>query len=273
MFRSWLHQNEEKVPFWLEFQVIHDGLHVPNGVDNSKASFTCFGALPSELRLSIWECLIQPRIVAVASMEPSTQEEKRTQVSRRSRKPFTPVLLRVNHETRALALRHYQPTFSWKTPPRLAAAESGVIPTRKGARVWFNFELDTLLLLGDLEPGDQHGFNSPMVYFLRKDDTSRVRHIACAFEEIHLSLYESDHIFGTLFSIIDRFPNAERLLVTSTPKDREARNLVLPTNNNVLQKLWCAFMNGTTSVNTTLANKQIIMLKEDDLASFINAHN
>ncbi|KAK4459932.1 hypothetical protein QBC42DRAFT_111437 [Cladorrhinum samala] len=272
MFRSWLHQDEEKIPFWLEFQVVHDGLDPPAAADNSEASFTCFGALPPELRLHIWECLIQPRIVAVVSMEPGTQDEKRVQIARRSRKRSTPVLLHVNREARTLALRHYQPAFSWKTPPRLATPESGVTPAHKDARVWFNFEIDALLLLGDLEPSDHHGFNSPMVYFFRKDDTCRVRHVACAFEEIHLSLYESDHIFGTLFHVIDRFPNAERLLVTTTPRDRETRNLVLPTTNNVLQKLWCAFINGTTSVNTILANKQIIMLKEDDLASFIVAH-
>ncbi|GAB1313219.1 2EXR domain-containing protein [Madurella fahalii] len=273
MLRSWYDQQDEKTEFWLEFQIVHDGGNDGDAQASSTTrAFTCFGALPTELRLKIWENLIQPRIVLAACFESRFKDEKRAQLARRPKKRSVPVLLHVNHESRNLALRHYQPAFSWKIPPRLAGPETGVLPSSSEARVWFNFDLDALLLLGELEPYDQYGFNAPMVYFLRKEDTRRVRHIACAFEELHLSLYESDQVFGCLFHIIDMFPAAQRLLITSTPQDAEVRHLVLPTADNVVQKLWCAFMNGTTCVTSALARRQILMIREDDLAAFITEH-
>jgi hypothetical protein len=108
-----------------------------------------------------------------------------------------------------------------------------------------------------------------MVYFLAKEDTRRVRHVACAFEELHLGVYESEQIFGCLFHIVDRFPAAQRLLVTSTPRDVETRQLVLPSADNVIQKLWWGWVHGTSIVTSSLANTQILMIREDDLASFI----
>ncbi|KAL2020143.1 hypothetical protein VTK56DRAFT_8748 [Thermocarpiscus australiensis] len=276
MFKSWYDKQDEKTEFWLRFQVVHDGLehgNVPEQPRTVAPAFTCFGALPIELRLKIWEDLIRPRVVLAACFDSRSKDEKRAQLAQRPKRRAVPVLLHVNHESRTLALRHYERAFSWKIPPRLAGSETGVLPSSCEARVWFNFRLDALLLLGELEPYDQYGFNSPMVYFLRKDDTRRVRHIACAFEELHMSLYESDQVFGTLFHIIDRFPAAKRLLITTTPKDSEVRHLVLPTADNVVQKLWCAFMNGTTCVTSALADREIIMIREDDLAAFIAEHS
>jgi len=97
--------------------------------------------------------------------------------------------------------------------------------------------------------------------------------VACAYEELHLGVYESEHIFGSLFHVVDRFPGAERLLVTSTPRDAEVRHLVLPAADNVIQKLWLAWVNGTSVVTSSLASKQILMIREDDLASFIAHHS
>ncbi|KAL2259443.1 hypothetical protein VTK26DRAFT_6887 [Humicola hyalothermophila] len=278
MFRSWYDQQDERIEFWLEFQVVHDGLESDGATRPSGGTFTCFGALPPELRLKIWEYLIQPRVVVAACIDSRFQDEKRAQLAQRATRPSVPVLLHVNHESRTLALRHYEPAFAWRLPPRLAAPETGVLSapssSRTGApppRVWFNFRLDALLLLGELEPYDQYGFNSPMVYFLRRDDTRRVRHVAVAFEELHLSLYESDQVFGALFHVIDMFPAARRLLVTTTPRDAETRHLVLPTADNVVQKLWSAFMGGTTCVTSALANRQILMIREDELPAFIAA--
>lgn len=275
MFKSWYDQrDEEKTEFWLEFKVVHDGLETDEasqllGVSNS--TFTCFPSLPPEIRLKIWEYLIQPRVILAACIDSRFQDEKHAQIAQRPTRPATPVLLHINHETRSLALRHYEPAFSWKLPPRLAGPETGVTPSSRptSARVWFNFRLDALLLLGELEPYDQYGFNSPMVYFLRREDTRRVRHVACAFEELHMSLYESDQVFGSLFHVIDMFPAARRLLVTTTPQDVEVRQMVLPARENVVQKLWSAFMSGTTCVTGGLRDRQILMIRESELAGFV----
>jgi hypothetical protein len=273
MFRSWYDRHDEKTEFWLEFQTVHDGMDDDGNHSSNNTAFTCFSALPTELRLKIWEYLIQPRIVLAACIDSRFKDEKRAQLAQRSKKRPIPVLLHVNHESRTLALRHYELAFAWKLPHRLAGPETSVLPASREARVWFNFGLDALLLLGELEPYDEYGFNSPMVYFLRREDTRRVRHVACAFEELHLSLYESDQVFGSLFHIIDMFPGAERLLITSTPQDAEVRHLVLPTADNVVQKLWSAFMNGTTCMTSSLVKRQIIMIREVDLPEFIAGHS
>ncbi|KAK4644753.1 hypothetical protein QC761_307670 [Podospora bellae-mahoneyi] len=266
----WYNRGEEKTRLRLEFQVVHDGLDEGISKQQPTQTFTCFGDLPPEIRLSIWEVLIQPRIVLAACVDNRCKTQKHAQMAKRSTTRSIPVLLHVNRESRDLALRHYELTFAWKIPPRLAAPETSVLPAQGDARVWFNFNLDALLLLGELEPYDEFGFSSPMSHFFRKEDTARIKHIACAFEELHLSLYESDSIFGTLFHIIDRCPAAQRLLITTTTEDTETRHLRLPTLDNVVQKLWCAFLNGTTCVNESLANMQILMIAEDGLASFIN---
>ncbi|KAK4241403.1 hypothetical protein C8A03DRAFT_30499 [Achaetomium macrosporum] len=269
MLQSWYDRHDEKIEFWLEFQTVHDGL---DGGVKGDARFTCFSALPTELRLKVWEYLIQPRIVVAACFDSRFKDDKRAQLAQRAKRHSVPVLLHVNHESRTLALRHYELAFAWKIPRRLVGPETGVLPSSKEARVWFNFRLDALLLLGELEPYDQYGFNSPMVYFLRREDTKRVRHVACAFEELHMSLYESDQVFGSLFHIIDMFPAAQRLLITSTPQDSEVRHLKLPTADNAVQKLWSAFMNGTTCVTSSLVNRQILMIREADLADLITGH-
>jgi len=139
--------------------------------------------------------------------------------------------------------------------------------------VWFNFRLDGLLLLGELEPFDAYGFNSPMVYFLRREDARRVRHVAIAYEELHLGVFESEAVFGSLFHVVDRFAGAERLLITATARDAEVQHLDLlrPAVDNVIQKLWFAWINGT-SIVTSLANKQILMIREEELPGFVAHH-
>ena len=281
MLSSWYNPNVEKTEFWLGFQVIHDGTddddshnsnHTTTTIDNNKLNtFTLFPLLPPELRLKVWECLIQPRVLIAACFD-SRHAEKRSQLALRRKKTRTPVLLHVNHESRTLALRHYELAFAWKTPRQLIGPGTGVVPARSDAHVWFNFSLDALLLLGELEPHDANGFNSPMVYFLRSEDTRRVRHLAVAFEELRLDAYEADQVFVSLFHVIDMFLAAPRLLVTTTPRDAETRHLALPTADNVVQKLWSGFMNGTTCVTASLVERQILMIAEEDLPGFIAAH-
>ncbi|ROW04091.1 hypothetical protein VSDG_01145 [Cytospora chrysosperma] len=269
---------EEKT-FWLEFQVCSDGHYATPAEQQHQAAqagskppstFTCFGDLPPELRLKVWEHLLQPRIVIAACFDEECAQEKRAQLARRARCPPAPVLLHISHETRQLALKHYEPAFSWRVPSILAR------PRSCEARVWFNFRQDTLLLLGELEPYDSSNINAPMVYFLNRADTHRVRHVACAFEELHFGEIESEQIFGCLFHIIDAFPGAERLLITSTGKDLQTHTMIgcLPCPaDNVVQKIWWGWINGTSVVTSRLRDKQILMVMEDGLAEFVTEHS
>ncbi|KAF3766317.1 hypothetical protein M406DRAFT_256464 [Cryphonectria parasitica EP155] len=274
---------EDQKTFWLEFQVCHDGVtpfpdSLPSSMSpssSSPATFPLFPTLPSELRLKIWEQLLQPRIVIVACFDAQDVAPKRAQLARRRDLRRAPVLLHICAETRALALRHYELAFSWRVPGILAA------PRSCGPRVWFDFSSDALLLLGELEPYDSSNINAPMVYFLSRADTHRVRHVACAFEELHLGEVEAEQIFGSLFHVIDGFPAAERLLITSTEDDlkrqAEARggmplDFGIGRAENIVQKIWWGWINGTSVVTSRMRDKQILMVREDGLADFVVEH-
>lgn len=261
-------QEQPEKTFWLEFQVCSDG-HYDQAAQSAAAStatFTCFGDLPVELRLKIWEHLLQPRVVIAACLDEDNAAEKRAQLARRRNLPAAPVLLGVCHEARALALRHYERAFGWRVPAMLAR------PRSAAPRVWFDFAQDTLLLLGELEPYDSSNINAPMVYFLDRADTRRVRHVACAFEELRFGEIESEQIFGCLFHVIDSFTGAERLLITSTEEDLERHTMIgcLPSStDNVVQKIWWAWINGTSIVTSRMRDRQILMVREDGLADFV----
>jgi hypothetical protein len=260
--------------FWLEFRLFNDGLDAPTAQRmSSQASFTTFlrfADLPPEIRLKIWGYLVQPRIITACCLErsPTTLPAKRAELAARSRGSLVPVLLHVCREARDLALSQYELAFSWKITALLSDT-----PIERPARIWFNFALDALYLTGELEAYDSYGFNSPMVYFLKKEDTRRVRHIACPFRELHYPEQESDQVFGCLWHIVDRFYSAERLLLTVMPGDDEAmKGCVLLTTDNVIQKIWNGWVCGTTVTGSSLANKQILMVTEEDLAGFVASH-
>lgn len=271
MFKSWYDIPDEKTALWLTFRVIHDPASspTPDSPQNTTQTFTLFPLLPTELRLKIWRALIHPRIIAAACLSAHTQASKLAQLAQRPRHPAVPVLLHVNRESRAVGLRHYELAFAWKIPHRLAGPETGVLPGSGEARVWFNFETDGVLLVGELEPYDQFGFHSPMVYFLKREDTRRVRYVACAFGELGLHLYEADQVFGSVFHVVDMFPAAKRLVVTTTEEDVETRKVAMPTAENVVQKLWAAFINDTTCVTPALVRREILMVREESLAEFV----
>lgn len=276
-------EEEDQKTFWIEFQVCHDGLTPPappspsSSPPPSPSSFPLFSHLPYELRHQIWSHLLRPRIIIAACLDADDLPRKRAQLARRPRLPPTPVLLHVNRETRLLALRRYGggPSFAWRVPGMVAR------PASRPAQVWFDFARDALLLLGDLEPYDSSNVNAPMAYFLDRADARRVRHVACAFEELRLGEVESEQVFGALFHVVDGFPGAERLVITSTDEDvarqREARggmplDFGLGTRENVVQKIWWAWVNGTSVVTSQLRDKQILMVREDGLADFVAEH-
>lgn len=266
-------EKEPDKSFWLEFQVCSDGHYDHQGprpaTAAAPATFTCFGDLPVELRLKIWEHLLQPRVVIVACLDEENAADKRAQLARRPCLPATPVLLRVCHEARAVALRRYERAFAWRVPAMLAR------PRSAPARVWFDFSCDTLLLLGELEPYDTSNINAPMVYFLDRADARRVRHVACAFEELRFGEVESEQIFGCLFHVLDSFTGAGRLLITSTDDDLRRHTMIgcLPSStDNVVQKIWWAWINGTSIVTSRMRDRQILMVREDALADFVAEH-
>jgi len=154
-----------------------------------------------------------------------------------------PVILHINREARRHGLRHYELAFSWKIPHVLAdldirtpissASPLASQPRRSSPPSWsepqiyFNFDIDAVHLAGELEPCDSYGFNSPMTYFLRKEDCSRVRHVALSFGALHYGATAAQQIFGSLFHVVDRFkPPHGRVLVTVSDRD-EGINLMI----------------------------------------------
>ncbi|KAI0453220.1 hypothetical protein F5B21DRAFT_308534 [Xylaria acuta] len=307
--------------FWLEFRLLSDGLQtgavhtLPLTVwhERNTPVFSRFPALPTELRFKVWEYLIAPRIVGIACLcledGTSSAQPQREELwgPHPAITPAVPVLLHINRETRALALRHYELSFEWKVPRVLAGADthpqmhlhmhppvplrpfisppmihaffpsstalsseptsdsplshihissyhdlldpsppsstSGVggggggggrrvtevgaagngtaattgggnstivsSPERRTSsppRTWFNFALDAVYLLGELEPCDSFGFNSPMTYFIPSQTARRVRKAAVSFGALRYGETGGQQIFGALFHVVDRFP-------------------------------------------------------------------
>ncbi|KAI1106736.1 hypothetical protein F4804DRAFT_299690, partial [Jackrogersella minutella] len=227
--------------FRLEFRIVHDGLSTraaqaltAAGSHAHNGQFTLFPNLPPELRLKIWEYLIAPRIVAVACLDaeaPPPEEEPEepwTSFPELSPSPpsAVPVLLFVNQESRALALKHYEPAFSWKVPHVLlynnGHDDGGGGGSRwSRPRVWFSFARDAVYLIGELEPCDSYGFNSPTAYFLGREEALRVRRLAVAFAALRYGGSGSQHIFGALFHVVDRFARVAggKVLVAVAPRD------------------------------------------------------
>lgn len=172
-------------------------------------------------------------------------EELRHDLSGR-RPPISriPVILHINREARHHGLRHYELAFSWKVPHVLADLDIRIPPSSSASplasqprrssppawsepQIYFNFDMDAVHLAGELEPCDSYGFNSPMTYFLRKEDCLRVRHVALSFGALHYGATAAQQIFGSLFHVVDRFkPPHGRVLVTVSDRD-EGINLMI----------------------------------------------
>ncbi|KAI1471390.1 uncharacterized protein F4812DRAFT_413870 [Daldinia caldariorum] len=164
-------------------------------------------------------------------------------------------------------------------------------------RVWFDYARDALYLVGELEPCDTYGFNSPMAYFLRREETRRVRRLAVAFGALRYGEAGSQHIFGALFHVVDRFSRLQggKVLVAVVPRDEFTHllvggegPLVRPERNgavgvgagagageqrrggqeeeeNVVQRIWRDWYRGTSA----LANTQFELVREIDLPEHV----
>lgn len=268
--------------FWLEFRTFSTG-NVSKSAENEEeeASFPQFARLPPELRIKIWALSIQPRTVISCCLHRPDEDvdgqllqARKDELQGKSTREYAvPALLHVNREARSEGLRHYELTFGWCISKMLSDT-----PTSAPPRTYFNYDLDCLLLTGELEAYDSYGFNSPMVYFMRQKDTNRVRHVACSFKELGYPEQESDQIFGCLWHVVDRFPRAERLLLTVEEGDEErlgwgGKKLLdergADEDVNVMQKIWSGWMSGTTVTGSTMANKQMLMVREEELMEFV----
>ncbi|TKW59441.1 hypothetical protein CTA1_10208 [Colletotrichum tanaceti] len=296
--------------FWIEFSLFDDGLDAARAaalVPPTLPRFHRFPDLPPEIRLKIWSYLVVPRVVTACCFErddrlpaqreafarrsvpallgsssssssPCTPEEPVTTTSTTTTtttatttvvNPTCPAILLVCRESRALGLEHYELSFGWKISALLSDT-----PIARPPCAWFNFRLDALYLAGELEAYDQYGFNSPVVYFLRRRDAARVRHVACAFEALHYPEQGSDQIFGCLWHVVDRFSAARRLAVAVTPRDEEGMKgcLVLGADDNIMHKIWNGWVLGTTVTSSSLADTQIVLVREADLADVMASH-
>ncbi|OTA94026.1 hypothetical protein M434DRAFT_395091 [Hypoxylon sp. CO27-5] len=303
--------------FRLEFRVVSDGLETAKAKALTQAGqhahggrFTLFPQLPAELRLKIWEYLLAPRIVAIACLDaeappPSDEEPEEPWASFPELEDpaprAVPVLLLVNQETRTLALKRYSPAFAWKVPYMLlhndssptsstTASSSSSSSTWSRPRVWFDYARDAVYLLGELEPCDSYGFNSPMAYFLDREEALRVRRLAVAFAALGYGESGSQHIFGTLFHVVDRFARlgdgggGAGVLVAVAPRDELThalmggegplvpgdgdgdgnRGRVRGDEMNVVQKIWRDWYRGSI-VTSSLASVQFELVRESDL--------
>ncbi|OTB05433.1 hypothetical protein M426DRAFT_139996 [Hypoxylon sp. CI-4A] len=299
--------------FRLAFRVLNDGLETrcaqslnEAGLHAHGGAFHLFPQLPPELRLKIWECLIAPRVVAMACLDDDDEAPWTSFPSLQCRgaPASTPALLGISRETRALARSHYELAFSWKVPHVLLANDTISSSSWSRPRVWFNYALDAVYLLGELEPCDSYGFNSPMAYFLSREDALRVRRLAVAFAALRYGEAGSQDIFGALFHVIDRFKRVEggKVLVAVTPRDELTHVLMggekplvrreedeegrggrsvdergihgrdasvmggeRSEEGNVVQNIWRDWYRGSI-VLSSLANVQFELVRESDLA-------
>lgn len=241
--------------YQIQFQVFSDGSAAPSAADShdgagsgaAPPAFPCFPLLPPELRVKIWDFAMAPRII-LASCRDLDGDDAASQVSALAARPscrFVPVLLHVNHEARTRALERYTLTFSWKVPHVLASMDlAGAhtdTPSSPAAlkwsepRVYFDFSQDALYILGHLELFDSFGFNSPMAYFFRKEDASRVRNVAIAFGALGYGETGSQQIFGSLFHVVDRFlaSRGSAFPVSEESAGRRARSVPAPPRRRV----------------------------------------
>ena len=269
--------------FRLEFRCFDDGILPPQSDEESltppttaPATFPAFQSLPLELRREIWSYLIQPRVIVVGCIKQDIlYAEQMTELRGRENGSIIPVLLHVNREARNFALQHYELAFSWRISPLLSRT-----PVSCPARVYFNFDLDGLYLMGELETYDDDGVNNSMVYFLRREDTRRVKNIACAILDTGYPELSRDQVFGCLWHVVDTFRGSERLLLGVNRSDGEylARQEekwdriigrdagVAMGEDNEVQNIWNGWMGGMTVTGGTMADKKMIMVKETELA-------
>lgn len=170
-------------------------------------------------------------------------------------------------------------------------------PTWSEPHIYFSFAHDAVYLLGELEPCNESGFNSPVTYFLSRPDTARVRKVAIAFRALGFGENGTQQIFGTLFHVVDRLKPADgRVLVCVTEADEWTHALMggdAPLlsdagghydydylsvmregvanreGENVVQKIWRNWYRGSI-VTSSLAKMEFKLIREAELESYMS---
>ncbi|EFX05753.1 hypothetical protein CMQ_3822 [Grosmannia clavigera kw1407] len=223
--------------FWLEFDALEQEAVEPLP-PGAPTSLRQFGQLPAEIRLQVWAAALrqQRRVITVTchsadstylSGVPGQCVYDRMSPQRWS-PALLPVLFRVSREALAdlaeaparIFTAGHQPVSSPETRDRpqhsLTSIPKNTYRRPGGHGCLFNFETDVLLLQGDLEPHDDAATTS-MVYFLSRDDTRRVRHVACSAIALGVGRLQPELLFARLFPIVDRFHIVDRLVVVTPP--------------------------------------------------------
>lgn len=146
-----------------------------------------------------------------------------------------------------------------------------------------------MYLLGELEPCDSYGFNSPMAYFLDREEALRVKRLAVAYGALRFGEAGPQHIFGALFHVVDRFARVGgKVLVAVVPRDEFTHQLMggedmlvrgeedggegarrgAGEDVNMVQKIWRDWYRGSI-VTSSLANMQFELVRESDLPEHI----
>ncbi|KAI1175719.1 hypothetical protein F4777DRAFT_578685 [Nemania sp. FL0916] len=211
--------------FTLEFRLLNDGLET-DAVQAMPLTawhrannpvFRRFSALPAELRLMIWDYFIAPRVVGMACVRNDIVSYESIWDSHSIIQPAVPVLLRINRETRALAVRHYELSFAWETPPL------SILSHRTPALDSF---LDAVYLVGDLEPLS-YSSGGPMPSFLKLRKAGRVKKVAIAFSQLRVGEANNEEIFVTLFHLAGCFcPRGGEVFVCVTEQDEDTHALL-----------------------------------------------
>ncbi|OAA61029.1 hypothetical protein SPI_05053 [Niveomyces insectorum RCEF 264] len=258
---SWRFQAQPRRRFWLEFSVLPNDDNndntagCANHTNRTPRTFLCFGRLPAEIRLHVWEwALRQPRIVAITSRSAVLEPGARPPPPLLPKLPELPALMTVCREARALARTHYERAFAWHVPLVLTDDDDDdvgkgiALPPAATAGCWFNFAHDAVLLRGELEPCADAASTS-MVYFLPRSDTVRVRHVACQAADLGVGTLFANQLYARLFPIVDRFAIRDRLLVVVVAHDGDGdvgRGLLgsyEARDNNVCQQVWDRWTN------------------------------
>ncbi|KAI0974909.1 hypothetical protein F4678DRAFT_355111 [Xylaria arbuscula] len=168
-------------------------------------------------------------------------------------------------------------------------SREAAVPERRTSsppRTWFNFALDAVYLLGELEPCDSFGFNSPMTYFIPSQTARRVRKAAVSFSALRYGETGGQQIFGALFHVVDRFDHQHQyqseVLVCVTERDEwthammgnetalvvDGREKDRDGEGNVVQKIWRDWYRGAI-VTSPLANLKFSLIREKDLEKHV----
>lgn len=273
---------------WLEFRTFDDGDSAGTfSKRDGDQHFPQFSLLPPELRIKIWSNLVTPRIVVACCLyNDGTFARRRRELDGRAQGDRTPVLLRINREARAVGLEHYEQTFGtneaelapWRPDP-------AYLPPAKPPTTWFNFSLDTLWLTGEVNMNDletpadwSYWYGLPILRFLKLEDTSRVRNIACAVSELGWPRDGTPQIVSRLWSVFRRFPLAQHVPLTIGSTDDEriegARKRQLTDvwdnsrNPSEMDTVWNGWLKGTTVMASFGDGRTVLLVREDDLAEF-----